>query len=69
MSFPGTANVTPLRRGESLIRVSLGAYHKDYPVRVLGRYYVQFTILSGCKPLGVYARLKGAGEGDSFAAR
>ena len=69
LSSPGTANVTPLRRGESTIRVSLGAYHRDFPVRVFGRYYVQFTIFPDCEPLGVYARLKGAGEEDSFAAR
>ena len=69
LSSPGTANVTPLRRGESFIRVSLGEYHKAFPVRVLGRYYVQFAIFPDCKPLGVYARLKGAGKEDSFAAR
>ena len=69
LSSPGTACVTPLHRGESAIRVSLGSYHRDFPVRVSGRYYVIFDIFQDCEPRGVYARMGGTGENCSFAAR
>lgn len=64
----GIARVTPLQRGSSFIRVSLGAYHKDFPVHVSERYYVRFSLVPDADPPGVYARTEGACD-DKFAAR
>lgn len=64
----GTAKVTPLRRGETLIRVFIGKYHKDFPLSISERYYMKFSLLPDADPPGVYARTEGACD-DKFAAR